>query len=196
MEIDLRAVRRQLGLRNPEDSHAVERVIAIELSAAKGRLEERTTFRDARIKEIKGGKVFFDGLTVESKSLSNHLKGCTKATFFAVTIGDRIEADLKDHLENEETPQAMVLDAIGSVACEALAEEIDGEISERAKMGGHETTTRASPGYGDWKIENQKEVLEFLKAEKIGICLTDSFLMLPRKSITAVKGWHKPTNPT
>lgn len=86
----------------------------------------------------------------------------------------------------------MVLDAIGSVACEALAEKTDGEISERAKSEGYSTTIRSSPGYWDWKIENQKEVLEFIKAEKIGIYLTDSFLMLPRKSITAVKGWYKP----
>jgi len=192
MEIELRAIRQQLGLRNPEDSPTAERIIAMELAVARTKIEPRQIQKDTEIQKIDGAKIFFGGLTVESKSLSNRLKGCTKATFFAATIGDKLDEDLTEHLENEETPQAMVLDAIGSVACEALAQETDEGISARARQEGYETTTRASPGYGDWKIESQKEVLEFLNAEKIKISLTDSFLILPRKSIIAVKGWHKP----
>lgn len=192
MEIEASAVRRQLGLLNPENTHAIERVIAIELAAAKGIIEEKRAFRDAKIKNIGEREISFDGLTAESKSLATHLKGCTKATFFAVTAGDKLDAEIKDRIDNGETPQAMVLDAIGSVACEALAEKLDAETAARAKKEGYETTRRFSPGYGDWKIESQKELLQFIGAEKIGISLTGSCLMLPRKSITAAKGWYYP----
>ncbi len=190
MDIDASAVRRQLGILNPENTHAIERVIAIELAAARTKMEPKRIQKDAEIREIKDGRIHFDNLKIESKGLSSHLKGCTKATFFALTLGTKIDEDLKDHLANEETPQAMVLDAIGSVACEALAQKIDDEISARARKEGYGTTGRFSPGYGDWRIESQKYLLPFIGAEKIGITLTDSCLMLPRKSITAVKGWY------
>lgn len=190
MEIDPKAVRRQLGLLNPENTHAIERVIAIELAAARTKIAPKCIQKDAGIREIKDGRIHFDNLKIESKGLANHLKGCTKATFFALTIGKKIDEDLKDHIENEETPQAMVLDAIGSVACEVLAQKTDEEISARARKEGYETTGRFSPGYGDWRIEAQKYLLPFLGAEKIGVTLTGSCLMLPRKSITAVKGWY------
>ena len=50
-------------------------------------------------------------------------------------------------------------------------------------------TGRYSPGYGDWPITVQPRIAALLDTPKrIGLYVTDTFLMLPRKSVTAVMG--------
>ena len=49
--------------------------------------------------------------------------------------------------------------------------------------------TRDSPGYGDFPLEAQREILVILDTpRKIGVSLTDSLLMVPSKSVSAVIG--------
>ena len=51
------------------------------------------------------------------------------------------------------------------------------------------TKPRFSPGYGDFDISYQKNIFSCLNSEKyIGLTLTDSMLMVPSKSVTAVVG--------
>lgn len=51
---------------------------------------------------------------------------------------------------------------------------------------------RFSPGYGDFPLDCQQRLLDSLEAGKrIGIKLTDSLLMMPSKSVTAVMGVSK-----
>ena len=47
---------------------------------------------------------------------------------------------------------------------------------------------RFSPGYGDWDVHAQPDLLRLTQAETIGISLTESFMLRPRKSVTAVIG--------
>jgi cobalamin-dependent methionine synthase I len=47
---------------------------------------------------------------------------------------------------------------------------------------------RFSPGYGDWAIQNQKDFLQWLGADKLGITLAPSLQMMPRKSVSALLG--------
>ena len=50
-------------------------------------------------------------------------------------------------------------------------------------------TSRYSPGYGDLPIAMQNEFLEILQAKKtIGLSVTSSNILIPRKSITAILG--------
>lgn len=50
-------------------------------------------------------------------------------------------------------------------------------------------TDRFSPGYGDLPLKHQPDVLRLLEAQKrLGINLTSSGLMIPRKSVTAIMG--------
>jgi cobalamin-dependent methionine synthase I len=52
-----------------------------------------------------------------------------------------------------------------------------------------ETKGRYSPGYGDLSLSFQPVLLNELNAAKLlGITLTDSYLMIPRKSISAIIG--------
>ena len=50
-------------------------------------------------------------------------------------------------------------------------------------------TDRFSPGYGDFPLAQQAEIFRVLDiSRRIGVTLTDSGLMVPQKTVTAVLG--------
>ena len=62
-------------------------------------------------------------------------------------------------------------------------------LSEEVRLAGKYLTNRYSPGYGDLPLEVQKPLLEYLNAGRaIGLTLTATNLMVPRKSVTAILG--------
>ena len=55
---------------------------------------------------------------------------------------------------------------------------------------------RFSPGYGDFSLNHQTEIISVLQCpKKIGLTLTDSLLMAPAKSVTAVIGLSRIKQP-
>ena len=49
---------------------------------------------------------------------------------------------------------------------------------------------RFSPGYGDFDIHHQEEILRMLDAhKKIGLSMTESCMLTPTKSVTALIGF-------
>ena len=87
-----------------------------------------------------------------------HLEGCPQAVLLAVTLGP------------------------GADAAEA-------ELRQWAAKEGKYLTGRFSPGYGDWDIAVQPLVANALDTvRRAGLCVTDTNLMTPRKSVTAILG--------
>lgn len=83
--------------------------------------------------------------------------------------------------------EAAILDACGSAWVETGCDMAQAEIAER--FAPRFLTDRFSPGYGDLPLSLQPAVLGALDAERrLGIHLSDSFLMTPAKSVTAVIG--------
>ena len=63
---------------------------------------------------------------------------------------------------------------------------------KEAEEEGYFLRPRFSPGYGDFPLEFQRNIGDLLQmAKNIGITLTDSLLMMPSKSVTAVIGCSK-----
>ena len=132
--------------------------------------------------------------SLESMDIFDLFKGCINAAGFAVTIGPALEQKRDQYMRDKETTRALVLDAAGSVAAEELAEIANGQIVRSSAQKGYTATRRFSPGYGDWNVSGQKNLLEWLGAERIGIKLTENFQMLPEKSVSAILGLKKQCN--
>ena len=80
-------------------------------------------------------------------------------------------------------------DAIGSVLAEQAADAAEAELRQWAAEQDKYLTGRFSPGYGDWPISLQPLLAETLDtARQIGLYVTDTYLMTPRKSVTALLG--------
>ena len=121
-----------------------------------------------------------------SRDLRRHLEGCGEILLFACTAGG--EMDRRINREKAISPvRGLLMSAIGSQqaegACDRLCEILEKEYPDRQLI------SRYSPGYGDLPLEMQKEIFRALNCERtIGVTLTESLLMQPSKSVTAVIG--------
>jgi hypothetical protein len=129
-----------------------------------------------------------DSIIIESRVLARLLQRCEQVAVFALTIGGYLEELVTYLADKGMVLQATVLDAIGSGAAEKLADEIEEEIRHKAAKAGLVISRRFSPGYCDWDIVQQGRLFCLLDSDSTGITLTDSMLMMPRKSISGVIG--------
>ena len=112
-----------------------------------------------------------------------------KVLIIAETLGIYVEKLLRK-TQITDMAKAVVVDAMASVAIEQFMDKIEDELKERYK--GLYFTNRFSPGYGDYPLEKQREVVKILNTEKkLGLSLSDSLLLNPTKSVTAVIGLNK-----
>ncbi len=138
---------------------------------------------------------FDDQLTVYSNSLTKLYRNSVKATIFAATIGFEVEKRIR-YYSKTDLSKAVIFDACAGVYIESLCDYINDEIKENASKEGYGTTYRFSPGYGDFPILYQAQILNLLNAEKhIGLLANESHILLPRKSVTAFIGWDMGTGP-
>lgn len=129
-----------------------------------------------------------DSIAFESKVIARLLERCEKVAIFALTIGNHLEDMVSYLAENGLVLQATVLDAIGSGAAEKLAAYVEDRIRRMANTEGLITGRRFSPGYCDWEVSQQKMVFHALNGNSAGIRLTESLLMVPRKSVSGIIG--------
>lgn len=123
------------------------------------------------------------------EDIKNHLEGCEKAIIMCATIGTSID-NLIRKSQITDMAKAVALDSFSSVAVEQVCSKVDAIIAEEYK--GYNMTFRFSPGYGDYPISLQNKFITYLDApRKIGLCTTDTSLLTPTKSVTAILGLSK-----
>ena len=128
------------------------------------------------------------GLLLEGGDITKLLEGCSRAVLFAATLGIEAERLIKGHAP-EDLVKTLVLDACATQLIEEGCDRIEREIGEGALKRGLLATGRFSPGYGDLPLGIQPSILDALDASRrIGLTCTESLLLLPRKSVTAVIG--------
>lgn len=114
------------------------------------------------------------------------LAGCTAVIFFAATAGLEAERLIR-RAQAENMADAVILDACGSAAVENICDNFCADLAS-AEAPRH-LTERFSPGYGDLPLTQQADFCRLLNVQRrIGVTLTDSGLMIPQKSVTALLG--------
>ena len=107
-----------------------------------------------------------------------------KTALCLCTIGPELENKSANHFRTNETLKGLTLDAIGSEAAEQVARYADSELAKIAREMNLWPGKRFSPGYKNWDLSEQSFLFKILPAEKIGVTLNDSFMMIPRKSVS------------
>jgi cobalamin-dependent methionine synthase I len=126
---------------------------------------------------------------LRSRQVVKLLESCQAAAFFMVTIGQSLENKVHELTRQRDVTVGFMLDAIASETADAAADLLHRKIiRDLAISDGYQVTARFSPGYGDWPITVQPDVLKICDGEKIGISVTESCMMIPRKSVSAVFG--------
>ncbi|MCL2638620.1 MAG: hypothetical protein FWD48_09655 [Oscillospiraceae bacterium] len=123
---------------------------------------------------------------LQGSDIKKHVENCDKIIVLAATLGLQVD-ELIRQTEAADMAGAVVLDALASAAIEQVCDEAMKKI--QLSTVNCQLSTRFSPGYGDFPLEVQGELLALLGAKKkIGLYVNESNLLIPRKSVTAVIG--------
>ncbi len=130
--------------------------------------------------KVEGNLIDFGFCKYESRSLVTFLKGATEIGIFAATLG--LGADMLISRYSPILPsKAVIMDGVSGAAIECFCDRLCGDYFHVKEK------ERFSPGYGDLPLAMQRDILQFLDAPlKIGLTLTDSMLLTPTKSVTAI----------
>ncbi|MDR0890373.1 MAG: Vitamin B12 dependent methionine synthase activation subunit [Oscillospiraceae bacterium] len=151
-----------------EVKHALERVIAPAHIAGTW---------DVQIEE---DTVFLAGRTFQSHALARHLCGCKQAVLLAATLGTGADTCIRQY-----TASAMEKAVIAQAVCAARIEQYCDSVTSELSY----PTPRFSPGYGDFSLQYQRDILQLLDcAKRIGLTMNDAYMLLPSKSVTALIG--------
>ena len=187
MEWNEREILRYLGHRGQEIPENVEELI----KECERELEQMASPR-AMWKEyplsIQDHVLDMGFLQTRSKSLERNLRDCERVILFAATLGSKVEVLL--HRYNMiQMSKAVVMQAASVAMLETFCDEKNQELKNSYEAKSWYLRPRFSPGYGDFPLECQREIAPALEmGKRIGINLTDTLLMMPSKSVTAVIG--------
>lgn len=137
---------------------------------------------------IRGHVVDMTCLQTVSKSLERNLKDCERILLFGATLGSRVDVLLQRY-GRLQMSKAVVLQAVSVTMLESWCDWKNELLRREYLEKGWYIRPRFSPGYGDFPLECQRGMDGALElGKRIGITLTDSLLMAPSKSVTAVMG--------
>ena len=134
--------------------------------------------------------VLENGTRLASVKLAKTLASCPRLVCFLVTIGSRLDGEIKTLSGKRRLSSACVLDAMGSLLVERTIEGFQQKKARELRAQGMGVTLRFSPGYCDWPLVQQKELFGLFDAQGLGVRLSNSCLMTPRKSISGVFGLY------
>lgn len=146
-------------------------------------------YRTKKIEAVNNGSIRIEGgISFTSSNFSKAMKNCDEIICFIATIGNDIEEEITLLTEENYLSNAYILDSMGSVTVENMVEEFYQDMRDKYIAEGKKVTLRFSPGYCDCPIADQEKLFSCFDSFQIGVELTDSCLMLPRKSVSGIFG--------
>ena len=117
--------------------------------------------------------------------MRTRLKG-VDVVFLCGTIGSEFDA-WQRRLSVTSAADALLSQQIGLKAVEKVMDGLEEKAKAEVEVEGRKLLPRKSPGYGDLPLELSREIINRLDAtRKIGVSITDSNLLVPSKSVTAI----------
>lgn len=149
--------------------------------------DARFVYRIFEIIEENENQLTIGGLRIQSRNLYKNLKNCKQGIVFCATLGTGVDLLLKRYSVSDMS-KTVVLQACAAAFLEEYCDRMQKQIEDGLENGLY-LRPRFSPGYGDFSILHQKELLQMTDAsKKIGMALTEGYMLTPTKSITAVMG--------
>ena len=185
MTLDRAEALRYLAIARPDAGslEAIEPVAA----ALEQALTPRFTFAVFPVRRTpEGAALEGSGLVLPGRMARTMLRECSDAVLLLCTLGAGFEAQLRA-ASARDMAQAAMLDACGSAYVEAGCDEAEKAIA--ARFPEKFLTDRFSPGYGDLPLELQPALCAALDSQRrLGVTVTESLLMVPMKTVSAVIG--------
>ncbi len=167
----------------PDSSDARDINQLLELAQKHGR--PKAAYTVSYIQARNGDAIQIDDVVFSSRVLCLNLQNVERVFPLLATCGTEMDQIL---LAQDDMLKNYWWDGIKAQLLEAASNVVFDLVRKRHRLG---TTSTMWPGSGDaevWPIEQQKELFNLLgeAAERIGIALTDSYLMVPNKSVSGI----------
>lgn len=177
---------RYLGAGGSEDD-AVRADVAAMADRLTAAVQPRYTYRVCALERTDAGLRLPEAdILLPGTDAEKMLAQCGRAVLLACTLGARFDNLLRAE-QARDMAGAVILDACGSAWVEAGCDRAEKELA--ARMPDCFLTDRFSPGYGDLPLSLQPEICSALDAQRrLGLHVTEHFLLNPSKSVTAVIG--------
>ena len=124
-------------------------------------------------------------IAARSTWMRTRLKG-VEVVFLCGTIGAEFDA-WQRRLSVTSAADALLSQQIGLAAVEKVMDELENEVKVKVEGEGLKLRPRRSPGYGDLPLSLSRTIISELDAtRKVGVSITESDLLVPSKSVTAI----------
>ena len=191
MDVRTKEAVRYLGYGN----HAIDgRTLALisssfrELEEAAGR---RSIYRIFDVSMEDEGCLSIGTLKIKSRNLSRNLKSCEKAFILGATLGVGVDTLLRRYTLTDMA-RVVILQACAAAMLEEYLDCCQEKLRREEEENGYYLRPRFSPGYGDFSILHQEQILRMLAAPKMSVLsMTEGNMLTPTKSVTAVIGLSK-----
>jgi len=193
MEISNKEILRYLGYRNSAANERVSSIIAELIGLFSENVTPKSVYGvwDCH---IDSSTLTIGNITFNSKNLCGHLADCQSIVLLAATFGTQADALIR-RFSVQDMEKAVIAQAVCAAMieayCDSIIEKIESDLSQMKEFISLYPTTRFSPGYGDFDIAHQKDILNILNCSRIGLALTEGYMLTPAKSLTAVIGLSK-----
>jgi hypothetical protein len=128
------------------------------------------------------------GPAFSGRAVGRLLDGCAQAVPFVLTLGPRLEAEAAARVERREWLEAFLLDTAGWAAIETAVRALRQDLRARGRAGGFRVTHRLAPGYADWPLAEQRDLLDCLAGGGGLVRLTEHGVLVPFKSVSGLFG--------
>ncbi|MCL2007863.1 MAG: hypothetical protein FWG77_07215 [Treponema sp.] len=139
---------------------------------------------------LKDNIISIDSIKIESSGLAERLYNCTGVYIFAATLGAEVDRLIFSRSKIDSSV-SLCIQACASAQIEDYCNNIENELSYDLGKRGLKINPRFSPGYSDFDISHQTDILRLLSADKkIGLCETKAHMLTPLKSVSGIIGFY------
>ena len=152
-------------------------------------LEPAIAYEFCQVKEINDGGARLQGhIFLKTDLLQKRLPFASELAAIVCTIGPQLERKVTDCFAHDEPLHGVLLDGIGNAAVDILAQEACRMICVLAESRGNKSSSPLSPGMPGFPLSEQWTLCRIAQAEQIGVHLSKSAMMIPRKSMSMIIG--------
>ncbi len=190
-KVNKRSVLAEIGYGGAPATAHIEELIDRMLSEASRYWSARAGFsligapcKAAGLEGFSAANTFFS----TGRTIAEALSGADTVALFVASAGRGIDAWAAEAARGGDPLEAYCIDTVGTVIAEAAADFVGVQVAARAAESGSKTTNRYSPGYCGWQVTEQRELFALLPPGFCDVNLTESCMMIPRKSVSGIIG--------
>lgn len=192
LNLEMRQVLRREGIRQRSSIKPEIKALIDELLLSindEHLLEPAIAYETYPISGVSQDQLFLaDNVVLRGPLLTSALSDAEELVTVVCTIGHKVEKQVTDYLGGSEPLRGLLLDGIANAAVDSLTHETCKLIKGVASIRDYQASSPCSPGMPGFPITEQWPLFQLVPAEEIGVSLTASGIMVPRKSASMVIG--------